>query len=454
MMLPYFHAGRGSRTSTDESPPLQTSSTSSTMRARDIGVSVVAAAAALLALQGTPDLDIQLRWMVGERPLSREGNLPVPLPLVTDLDGDGEMEVVVLTDGGMTIQVLSVPVASGETLVNPWILHEEKLAPLSQDSDEKRAVAMAAGYLDAPITSRDYTTSTNNDGRQQQRPRQTQRIVVVRKDWSVVCFDHTLKRLWAKDLKHKGSPIGKAALSFVIDQVAITVTHSVRKLDDRGHPKGGTAEGLVIVGASMRHRDGHFHHSRAGHDHDRHGAAAGEDDPLGVHVEAFVEGEEDSRDSIEEEVMSEEEKTRKAAQHGGGSHHIGTRSKNSAERNTRHQMTENANLDFDLDYPGFGGESFYDETPGAATPFEGLAAAAGAAGGGGGRRYRRSLLHHLPHYWSAPSDTRLEVTALHRNGPGDGSGSSHADGGGGRSGGLGAVERRSRSGPGKRRSLP
>lgn len=48
----------------------------------------------------------------------REGNLPVPLPLVTDLDGDGEMEVVVLADGGMTLRVLSVPVASGETLVS------------------------------------------------------------------------------------------------------------------------------------------------------------------------------------------------------------------------------------------------------------------------------------------------------------------------------------------------
>lgn len=34
----------------------------STMRARDIGVSVVAVTAAFLALQGTPDVDIQLHW--------------------------------------------------------------------------------------------------------------------------------------------------------------------------------------------------------------------------------------------------------------------------------------------------------------------------------------------------------------------------------------------------------
>ena len=45
----------------------------------------------------------------------------MPLPLVTDLDGDGKNEVVVLADGGMTIRVLSIPIASGETLVRPPI---------------------------------------------------------------------------------------------------------------------------------------------------------------------------------------------------------------------------------------------------------------------------------------------------------------------------------------------
>lgn len=44
------------------------------------------------------------------------------------------------------------------------------------------------------------------------------------------------------------------------------MTHSVRKLDSRGYPKGrpgaSADEGLVVVGASMRHRDGRFHHAR------------------------------------------------------------------------------------------------------------------------------------------------------------------------------------------------
>lgn len=44
--------------------------------------------------------------------------LPIPLPLVTDLDGDGKAEVVMLMDGGSKLRVLSVPLASGENLVS------------------------------------------------------------------------------------------------------------------------------------------------------------------------------------------------------------------------------------------------------------------------------------------------------------------------------------------------
>lgn len=48
----------------------------------------------------------------------------------------------------------------------------------------------------------------------------------------------------------------------------------------------------------------------------------------------------------------------------------------------------------------------------------------------GGRRYRRSLLRLLPHAWSSPADTRLEVTALRRRGPsGDASGAGRVGGG-------------------------
>ncbi|CAN0448153.1 unnamed protein product, partial [Ectocarpus sp. 12 AP-2014] len=371
--------------------PEHSGSNSTAMRARDAGVSVVAVVAGFLALQGTPDVDIQLRWMVGERPLPVEGGLPVPLPLVTDLDGDGKNEVVVLADGGMLIRVLSVPVASGETLVDPWIIHSTLLRQTRRLERDERAVAMAAGYLEPPINARDPGSL-----------RQQQRIVVVGEDSSVTCFNHQLGRLWTTSLAHEGSSLGEGG-SFVIDQVAITVAHSVRKLDDRGRPKPGTAEGLIVVGISMRHRDGRFHHSRAGRDPSG-GSVVDGADPLGVHVEAFMDGEEDSRDTVEEEKMGEEEKGRRAAEHfsffaldgetgevrwshGGGAHH-GAHDKQNGGGGGGIRDYDFFDFGFDLDYPGFGDDLLHDQAEGAAAApaFEGLAAVAGAVGGGGGRR--------------------------------------------------------------------
>lgn len=49
--------------------------------------------------------------------LERVDAVPVPLPLVTDLDGDGKNEIITLAQGGDMLRVLSVPAAAGETLV-------------------------------------------------------------------------------------------------------------------------------------------------------------------------------------------------------------------------------------------------------------------------------------------------------------------------------------------------
>lgn len=48
---------------------------------------------------------------------SKQPKVPVPLPLVTDLDGDGHNEILLLTKGGTSITSISVPYASGETWV-------------------------------------------------------------------------------------------------------------------------------------------------------------------------------------------------------------------------------------------------------------------------------------------------------------------------------------------------
>lgn len=54
---------------------------------------------------------------VSKTVLEQEDAVPVPLPLVTDLDGDGQNEVLTLVEGGDRLRVLSVPVSSGENMV-------------------------------------------------------------------------------------------------------------------------------------------------------------------------------------------------------------------------------------------------------------------------------------------------------------------------------------------------
>ncbi|CAN0000500.1 unnamed protein product [Ascophyllum nodosum] len=378
-------------------------------RARDIGVAVVAVTAACIALQGIPDVDIQLRWMIGEQATSgtehqRMHPIPIPQPLVTDLDGDGKSEVVVLSDDRMTIRVLSIPPASGETLVDPVILYQSNIAPSKHAPRERHAVAIAAGCLDPPQRQSGGMSGGGSGSGGTRR----QHVVVVREDWNVICYNHKLERVWKRSLPHMGSP-GEGG-SFVIDQVAIVVTHAAPTVDDQGRPNREATAGSVVVGASLRHRDGH-HHTRAALG--TADASLGDVNPLGVHVEAFVEGEEDSRDEEEEAKMTEEEKQRRAAEHFSMFRLDGA----SGDVIWSHEAWAHQKEQDELAETGAVRRPHYklEELDDLSRPVDDQAGL--SSGGGGGRRYRRSLLHLLPHAWSSPVDTRLEVAELHRRGP-------------------------------------
>ena len=51
-----------------------------------------------------------------------------------------------------------------------------------------------------------------------QQRRHRQHLVVVREDWSVICFDHELVKVWKETLEHTGSPA--EGESFIVDQVS------------------------------------------------------------------------------------------------------------------------------------------------------------------------------------------------------------------------------------------
>ena len=71
-------------------------------------------------------------------------------------------------------------------------------------------------------------------------------VVVVREDWTVSCYDISLKLLWEKAVAHKSHEMASMAEYFHIDEVAVY-------LAPLGLEEGSS--GAVIVGASMVPRD-------------------------------------------------------------------------------------------------------------------------------------------------------------------------------------------------------
>lgn len=145
----------------------------------------------------------------------------LPPPIVTDLNGDGKKEVLVATHDAK-IQVLEPhTMRVDEGFSDARVLAEVSLLPEKiRISSGRRAVAMAAGVVDRDKPG--------------QKPKQV--LVVVTSGWSVMCFDHNLKKLWEHNLQ-KDFPHNAHHREISISISSYTLRH-------------GDA-GLVIVGGRM-----------------------------------------------------------------------------------------------------------------------------------------------------------------------------------------------------------
>ncbi|KAF5454513.1 hypothetical protein F2P56_024171 [Juglans regia] len=157
------------------------------MRKRDLAILMLSAFAIFFSLQHEGDFSFREAWMhlSDEYPLKYEAER-LPPPIVCDLNGDGKKEVLVATHDAK-IQVLephSRRVDEGFSDVR--VLAEVSLLPDKiRISSGRRPVAMAAGLVDR--------------GKPGQKPKQV--LVVVTSGWSVMCFDHNLKKLWENNLQ-------------------------------------------------------------------------------------------------------------------------------------------------------------------------------------------------------------------------------------------------------------
>ncbi|XP_066376639.1 uncharacterized protein [Miscanthus floridulus] len=203
------------------------------MRKRDLGILLLAAFAVFFSLHHEGDFSFRESWyhLTDEDfPIKYEADR-LPPPLVADLNGDGKPEVLLPTHDAK-IQVLQPPHA--RHLSDDSAFHEARvMADISLLPDNvrlasgRRPIAMAVGNVDRSYRAGEV---------------RKQVLVVVTSGWSVMCFDHNLKKLWEHNLQDDFPHAAHHR------EVAISITNYTLKHGDAG---------LVIVGGRMEMQ----HHS-------------------------------------------------------------------------------------------------------------------------------------------------------------------------------------------------
>nr|AAL58934.1 AT3g51050/F24M12_90 [Arabidopsis thaliana]AAN64522.1 At3g51050/F24M12_90 [Arabidopsis thaliana] len=193
------------------------------MRKRDLAILMLSGFAIFFTLQHEGDFAFKEAWfhLYDEYPVKYEADR-LPPPIVADLNGDGKKEVLVATNDAK-IQVLEPHSRRvDEGFSEARVLAEITLLPDKiRVASGRRAVAMATGVID-----RYYKNGTP----------QKQVVVVVTSGWSVLCFDHNLKKLWETNLQEDFPHNARHR------EIAISISNYTLKHGDTG---------LVIVGGRM-----------------------------------------------------------------------------------------------------------------------------------------------------------------------------------------------------------
>mmetsp|Transcript_41214 Transcript_41214/g.66839 ORF Transcript_41214/g.66839 Transcript_41214/m.66839 type:complete len:705 (+) Transcript_41214:47-2161(+) len=204
------------------------------MRARDLGILFLSALAIFVSFQqDSGDVALKKTWQHSIDPsLWENQQFPtateaLPPPIITDLDGDGDNEVIaVTTDCKILVLEASqlvdwVPTTSkGKEQLNSFTVKaEQSLLPKVGINIGRKPVALATGYID---------TYNEKQARQQV-------IVVVTREWTVLCYDYKLKLMWEHSVQEH------FPTHDIHREVAVLVTAFTVKKGDRG---------LVIVAGS------------------------------------------------------------------------------------------------------------------------------------------------------------------------------------------------------------
>ncbi|MEW5319862.1 MAG: hypothetical protein WDW38_010982 [Sanguina aurantia] len=205
------------------------------MYKRDVAIVLLSFVAILVSLQHEGSFSYRKAWY---HHLTTDGDElyvthhEMPAPVVADLNGDGNLELVLATPD-LKLQVVRPQDAgrAADGFAQATLLQEVSLLHSSQHGVSmaavQRVVSLSVGYLD-PLPA------------ERVLPPRKQVIVAVTAGWQVLCYDHNLKLLWQHDARETFPRHSH------IKEVAVYISpHQV-------HPQD---RGLVVIGASMAHGD-------------------------------------------------------------------------------------------------------------------------------------------------------------------------------------------------------
>eukprot|EP00668_Euglena_longa_P001082 GGOE01001290.1.p1 GENE.GGOE01001290.1~~GGOE01001290.1.p1 ORF type:complete len:718 (-),score=247.69 GGOE01001290.1:86-2239(-) len=185
------------------------------MRKRDVGVLVLCCLGLLVSFQHEGALSIRRGFVVPIVDDSSKDRL-LPSPVVTDLDGDGKNEVLLLT----TRETLS--------LINPALIRRSHFEFTELHAKEEahfmaNCIGFGAGYLQK------YNASTVKDRKQV--------VVAVLDDYTVLGYNHRLELLW-----HERLPDQDGGLFTPSHASVLVLSHDVHRED----------AGMVVIGVDTR----------------------------------------------------------------------------------------------------------------------------------------------------------------------------------------------------------
>ena len=197
---------RGLALATDEGSP-------SRMNTPDLLVLLVAAGSVLFSFQTAGSMFLKPAWSFTLEAdagiqASGEAPLPVPAPVVADLDDDGRPEVLVCTrDGRLLLLDPTPPARMAAARATKWrqlsVRAEASLRSHVGLEAGRRPVALQAGVLRAVHPPE----------------RRLQLVVVLTEDWSVLAFDHELRPQWEHSL---GSQAAERPRRFVEASILVS----------------------------------------------------------------------------------------------------------------------------------------------------------------------------------------------------------------------------------------